>query len=152
MGWDFGHNSARARSHFERGKGHFARAWTEFCGEMFVSQIRKYCERTKINFAFKISIWMCADVLFRVCKVSLSCSFHTSRERSLSADGSLAQHNPALQYAIIPANQRWDCYILIGWLENQSQDSLHHLLRIQRTSAVESKVGSKFTDSNFPGQ
>ncbi len=37
-----------------------------FVEEMFVSQRRKYLERTKINFAFKISFWMCADLLFHL--------------------------------------------------------------------------------------
>ncbi len=64
---------------------------------------RSYFERAKVHFAFKISFWMCADFLFCACNVSLACSPDARPQCSQNADGSLAQqHNPALQYAIIP--------------------------------------------------
>ncbi len=53
---------------------HFARARTEFCGENICFAKKKVFWAHENNFAFKISFWMCADLLFCACNVSLACS------------------------------------------------------------------------------
>ncbi len=58
MGLDLCHNSELDISYFECAKVHFARVRT------VVFWRSKFFERTKIYFAFKISFWMCADLLF----------------------------------------------------------------------------------------
>ncbi len=88
--------------------------------------------KCKIIFAFRISFWMCADLLFCTCNVSLACSPDARTQCSLNTDGSRAQHNPALQYAMIPANQRQGWKSLIGCLDNQSQHSLHYRQQLKR--------------------
>ncbi len=100
MGLDRCHNSALEISYFKHAK---------FCGENVHLRKKKVFQRTKNDGAFKICFWICADLLFCVCSVSLACSPDARSQCSLHADRSLAQHSTALQCAIIPANQRRGC-------------------------------------------
>ncbi len=83
-GLDLCHNSAREKSYFKHAK---------FCGENVHLRKKKVFQRTRINCAFKICFWICADLLFCVCSVSLACSPDARSQCSLNTDRSLAQHS-----------------------------------------------------------